>query len=69
MPPWQNNAAMIHLDGHSSRRIFTQIRPFNQRASTGGAPVRLRGLGQHCMALAANSFHAKSLSHDGFLAP
>jgi len=61
MTPWQHDATMIHLNcmGQPFRQAFA----LDQRASAGRAPVRLRGLGQHRMALAADSLHAKSLSH------
>jgi hypothetical protein len=61
IPSWQHNAAMIYL--HCVGQPFGQAFAFNKRASTGGAPVRLGGLGQYRVALAADSLHAMSLSH------
>jgi hypothetical protein len=55
VPPRQHDATMIHL--YCERQLFRQAFTLNQRASTGWAPVRLHGLGQHRMTLAADSFH------------
>ena len=58
----QDDAAMIHFH-HCVGLPFGRSISLNQRAAAGRAPVGLRGLGQHGMALAAGSLHAKSLSH------
>src|SRR5580700_5335399 len=66
VPPRQHNAAMIDL--YCVGQSFGKALAFNKRASASGAPVCPRGLGQHSMTLAANSFHTESLSHEGVLA-
>ena len=58
----QHDAAMIHFH-HCVGQSFGQSFSLNQRAAAGRAPVGLRGIGQNGMALAADSLHAKSLSH------
>jgi hypothetical protein len=57
MPPRQHNAAMIHFGFGSRRARFWQSPPLDQRASASRAPIRLRLLGTHRVALAANPFH------------
>lgn len=56
MTPWQDNPAMIYicLIGNG---IGRQRSPFSERAAAGRAPICLGLIGQHSVALAADSFH------------
>jgi hypothetical protein len=63
MTPGQYNAAMINFCGWRSR-LFG-IRPFcplNQRPAAGRTPIRHVIFCQHCVALAANSFHTQEIT-------
>lgn len=42
-------------------QTFGQGFALHKRAAAGRAPVRMRGFGQNCVALAADSFHDFSL--------
>ena len=59
--PRQHDAAMVDL----RRRLcfLRQLCPFHQGPSAGGAPVSLRILRNHGMALTANPFHTESLTY------
>jgi hypothetical protein len=48
---------MIHFDVSALPAGFRQTLPRNQRTAAGWAPVRLRLLGEHRVALAADPFH------------
>lgn len=56
----QHNAAIIHF--HCVGRPFGEVLAFDERASAGRAPVGLRGLGQHGVALGADSFHVQRVT-------